>query len=408
MKKTGIKRGTMQHNDPISRRIRDMTERVSGLIEKDWYHYLIASEALRGSKVVVKGREMLMLASYSYLDLIEHPRIKAAAKKAIDEFSTGTHGVRLLAGTTRLHEELEQRIASFKERKAAATYSSGYVTNMTVISTLCGRHDVVLSDRLNHASIVDGCRLGAADFVRFRHNDMDDLKSKLEKIPSDIGKFVVVDAVFSMDGDIINLPAVKELCVEYDAWLMVDEAHSVGVLGKTGHGIEEHFDMPGSIDICMGTLSKAIPSVGGYIAGDEDLIRYLKHTSRAFIFSAALPPVAAAAAIEAFNIIEEEPERVPRVQRNMKYFINRLNEEGFSTLNSETPIVPIMCGDDEKAWEATRLSHAEDVFVLPVVSPAVPDGGARLRACVTAAHSLEEIDFAVDVFRRAAKVAGIL
>ena len=395
-------------DDSIARRIQQMAERERYLRGRNWYHYLLSSDALRGSRVIVNGREMLMFASYSYLDLIHHPRIDAAAKAAVDEFGSGTHGVRLLAGTTRLHGELEGTIARFKGAEAAVTYSSGYVTNIAAISALCGRHDVVFCDRLDHASIVDGCQLGMARFVRFRHNDMEDLRHKLEVADPQAGKLVIVDAVFSMDGDITNLPALHALCQEHGAWLMVDEAHSLGVLGETGRGIEEHFGMPGCVDVKMGTLSKTIPSVGGYVAGDAELVSYLKHASRAFIFSAALPPAAVAAAQAAFEVIEDEPERVKREQRNMRYFLDRLHARGFDTLNSETPIVPILCGSEEQAWEMARLSHQEDVFVLPVVPPAVPEGTSRLRANVIAAHSVEEIDYAVDVFTRAAKKVGVL
>jgi 8-amino-7-oxononanoate synthase len=395
-------------SDPISQRIAELAERYNFLKDHDWYHYLLSSERLNGSKVQVAGKDMLMLASYSYLNLISHPRIKAAAKAAIDAFSTGTHGVRLLAGTTTLHEELEESIARFKQREAAITYSSGYTTNLSVVSTLLGRNDLVFSDRLNHASIVDGCLLSAAHIVRFRHNDMADLGAKLEQAPADAGKLVVVDAVFSMDGDVSDLPALRELCDRHGAWLMVDEAHSVGVLGRTGHGIEEHFGMPGSIDICMGTLSKAIPSVGGYVAGSFEVVNFLKHVSRAFIFSAALPPPAAAAAREALEVIEAEPERVAALQDNARHFIESLKARGFSTLNSETPIVPVICGGDDDACEMARLSRKEGIFIIPVMSPAVPQGAARLRACVTAAHSREELDWAVDVFTAAGRRVGVI
>jgi 8-amino-7-oxononanoate synthase len=404
-----IGRTQMDWNDPINQRIAELKDRYEFLRQRDWYHYLLPSQTLNGgSRVQVAGRELLMLASYSYLNLIAHPRIKAAAKAAIDEYSTGTHGVRLLAGSTRLHEQLEDRIASFKNREAAVTYSSGYTTNLSVISTLLGHNDLVFSDRLNHASIVDGCRLSSAHFVRFKHRDMDDLKAKLEQAPGSVAKLVVIDAVFSMDGDVTDLPRVRELCDRYGAWLMVDEAHAVGVLGKGGHGIEEHFGMPGTIDICMGTLSKAIPSVGGYVAGSFDLINFLKHVSRAFIFSAALPPPAAAAAKEAFDVIEAEPERIAALQGNMYHFIEKLKARGFSTLDSETPVVPIICGSDDDACEMARLSRNEGIFIIPVVSPAVPDGTSRLRACVTVAHTREELDWAVDVFASAGHKVGIL
>ncbi|MGA9532006.1 MAG: aminotransferase class I/II-fold pyridoxal phosphate-dependent enzyme [Anaerolineales bacterium] len=398
-----------QHRDNIEKRIRAMCERVEEIQESDLYLYNIPVSELRGGcRVIVDGEEMLMFASYSYLGLIGHPRITKAATDAVRKYGTGTHGVRSLAGTLDLHRQMEAKIAEFKGCDAAVTFSSGYVTNLTTISTLVGRHDFVFSDKLNHASIVDGCLLSGAEFVRFRHNDMDDLKQRLESVPDDAAKLVVTDAVFSMDGDIIDLPALSSLCRQHGAWLMVDEAHSLGVLGKTGHGIEEHFGLEGAIDIKMGTLSKTIPSVGGYIAGDHDLIRYLRHQSRAYIFSAALPPAQAAAALESFRVIEDEPWRAEAVQRNSRLFIEGLKAAGLNTLNTETAIVPVMCGSDESAFQVAKDSHEEGMFVLPVISPAVPEGQARLRATVTAAHEPEQIERAVDVITRAAHRHGVL
>ena len=255
------------------------------------YFYLEqVEEILPNGRVMVKDHgEMIMLGSYSYLGLIGHPKIESAAKAAIEQFGTGTHGVRLLAGTLPIHNQLEERIARFKRTDAAITFSSGYVTNVGTISSLLRRNDVVISDKINHASIVDGCLLSMGKMVRFRHNDMDHLETRLKQTPTDVRKLVVVDAVFSMDGDIINLPRVHELCRQYGAYLMVDEAHSIGVLGKYGHGIEEHFGMPpDSIDIKMGTLSKTIPSAGGYVAGSHDLINFLRHEARGFIFFSSL------------------------------------------------------------------------------------------------------------------------
>jgi len=307
-----------------------------------------------------------------------------------------------------LHQELEETIAEFKETEEAVTFSSGYATNLSVISTLVGRHDYVFSDKLNHASIVDGCLLSGAKFVRFRHNEIDDLEARLKAAPASAAKLVVADAVFSMDGDIIDLPHVAEVCRRHQAWLMIDEAHSVGVLGATGRGIEEHFGTPGVIDIKMGTLSKTIPSVGGYVAGSADLIRYLRHTARAYIFSAALPPAQAAAAREAFQVILDEPWRVAALKRNAAQFLSGLKARGMNTLQSETAIVPVLCGTDDAAFRMTREAQLEDVFALPVVSPAVPEGLARLRATVTAAHTTDEIERAMDVFARAAKKAGVL
>ncbi|MBM3124982.1 MAG: aminotransferase class I/II-fold pyridoxal phosphate-dependent enzyme, partial [Chloroflexi bacterium] len=278
-------------DDSVTRRIQAMVQRVQGLKEHDLYFYnQPVSEIRGGAKVIVRGREMGMYASYSYLGLIGHPRINAAAKSAVDKYGTGTNGVRTLAGSLSIHTELEETIAAFKGAEAAITYTSGYSTNLTVISTLMGRGDWVISDKLNHASIVDGCLMSGAEFRRFKHNDMEELEKRLQQAPSDVAKLVVADAVFSMDGDVIDFPKIVELCRRYNAWLMMDEAHSVGVLGKTGRGIEEHFSMEGSVDIKMGTLSKTIPSVGGYVAGKKELITYLRHASRAYIFSAALPP----------------------------------------------------------------------------------------------------------------------
>lgn len=394
--------------DPINRRIGEITGRVEEAQAAGLYFYLQPIEALDGARVTVGGREMLMFASYCYLGLLGHPRIDAAAQAAIARFGSGTHGVRILAGTLTLHEELEATIAAFKETAAAIVYSSGYVTNLTTISALMGRNDVVICDKWNHASIVDGCLLSQAKFVRFRHNDMAHLERCLAKLPADVGKLLVVDAVFSMDGDIINLPAVVHLCRQYGARLMVDEAHSLGVLGATGRGIEEHFGLEGAVDIKMGTLSKTIPSVGGYIAADQDTVTYLKHTARGFVFSAALPPAAVAAAQAAFEVMQAEPERVARLQRNVELFIGGLRARGFNTGNSETPIVPVICGEDQRALLMARLLHNEGIFVLPVLPPAVPAGTSRLRANVTAAHSEADIAYALDCFQRAGEAVGLI
>ncbi|MGH2593937.1 MAG: aminotransferase class I/II-fold pyridoxal phosphate-dependent enzyme [Anaerolineae bacterium] len=394
--------------DAIGERIAALNERVRNLKANDLYFLQLPSSALDGPWVTIADRRMLMMASYSYLGLIGHPDIARAAHAATDRFGTGTHGVRLLAGTLPIHRELEETIACFKGAQDAVAYSSGYVTNLSVISTLVGRGDAVISDKINHASIVDGCLLSRANFMRFRHNDMADLERALIKAGS-TAKLVVVDAVFSMDGDVSNLPEVSRLCKQYGAWLMVDEAHALGVLGKTGRGIEEHFGLPpDTVDIKMGTLSKTIPSVGGYVAGQQDLITYLKHVSRAYIFSAALPPASAAAAKAAFEVMEREPWRVEKLHYVDRLFLNGLKSLGFDTLRSETAIVPLMMGDDDRAFRMTRLCHREDVFALPVVSPAVPVGLSRLRATVTAAHEPEHVTRALDVFEKAGRAIGVI
>ena len=395
--------------DSVSQRIQAMVNRVADLKARERYFYNMPITELRGgARVIVDGRDMGMYASYGYLGLLGHPRIGEAAKAAVDKYGTGTNGVRTLAGTLDLHVELEETIANFKHAEAAVTYTSGYATNLSVISTLMGRGDWVISDKYNHASIVDGCMMSGAMFRRFKHNDMADLEKRLQQAPSDVAKLVIADAVFSMDGDIIDLPKVVELCEKYDAWLMMDEAHSVGVLGKTGRGIEEHFGLGDVVDIKMGTLSKTIPSVGGYVAGKKDMMDYLRHASRAYIFSAALPPAQAAAAMESFKVILDEPWRMESLQANTDQFIGGLKSAGFDTMLTETAIVPILCGDDERAYDLTAAAQAKDLFMLPVVSPAVPNGLARLRSTVTATHKTDEIAYVLDVIAKAGKEIGII
>ena len=328
----------------IQNRIDGMHQRVQGLRDADMYFYNIPVSELKGSsEVVVSGRTMLMLASYGYLGLLGHTRINKAAGDAIEKYGSGTHGVRVLAGTLDIHVELEKTIADFKNTEDAVTFSSGYVTNLAAISTIVGRRDIVLCDKYNHASIVDGCLLSGAELKRFRHNDMDHLEDLLKRYSDRSTKLVIVDAVFSMDGDIINLPALVELCRKYGAWLMMDEAHSVGVLGKTGRGIEEHFGMQDCVDVKMGTLSKTIPSVGGYIAGNSGLVNLLKHAARGYVFSAAIPPAQAAAAKASFEVIIDEPDRIEKVQQNARIFIDGLQAIGFDNMSSETAIVPVLC-----------------------------------------------------------------
>ena len=396
-------------DDAVTRRVKFFTDRERMLRTNDLYFYNQPVEEIKGgARVIVNGREMAMYASYGYLGLLGHPRINAAAKAAIDKFGTGTNGVRTLAGSLTIHTELEETISAFKHTEAAITYTSGYSTNLSVISTLMGRGDYVISDKLNHASIVDGCIMSGAEFRRFKHNDMAELERRLQQLPGDVAKLVVADAVFSMDGDVLDLPKTVELCRKYNAWLMIDEAHSVGVLGRTGRGIEEHFGLDNVIDIKMGTLSKTIPSVGGYVAGKKDLIQYLRHASRAYIFSAALPPAQAAAANEAFKVILDEPWRIEKVCANGRQFIDGLKKAGFDTMLTTTAIVPVLCGTDERAFALTRACQHKDLFVLPVVSPAVPEGQSRLRATVTAAHEPQEIDYALGVIEKAGREIGII
>jgi glycine C-acetyltransferase len=396
--------------DGIDSRLDEFIARRSALKSADRYFYLQPTVGCTNHRVTMKdGRDMVQLASYSYLGLIGHPRIDEASRAAIDEYGTGAGGVRLLTGTTDLHERLEARIAAFARRPDACVYSSGYVTNIAIITALTGPGDLVVMDKLDHASIVDGCLLSGAKWHTYRHNDMDHLEKLLAKNAGEFGTILVVaDSVFSMDGDILDLPAAKALCEKYGARLMVDEAHSVGSLGDTGHGIEEHFDMYGSIDLKMGTLSKSIPSVGGYLAGSHELVDYMRHMSRPFIFSAALPPAQSAAALVAFDVIEDEPWRVAQLHENQRVYAAGLKAQGWDTMASTTCVVPVLVGDEAKTMDLTRMLFDRNIFVCPIVHPAVPKGMDRLRTCLMATHTPEDITQALGAFAEAGEALGLI
>jgi len=398
--------------DGIDARLAEFVERRTAMKAANRYFYLQPTVGPVNNRVrMADGREMIMLASYSYLGLIGHPRIDRAAIDAVETYGTGAGGVRLLTGTSDLHERLEARIAEFTKRDDACVYSSGYVTNVAIITGLTGPGDLILMDKLDHASIVDGALLSGAKWRTYRHNDMDHLEKLLRKSREDstiATILVVADSVFSMDGDVMDLPATKQLCERYGARLMVDEAHSIGSLGKTGHGIEEHFDMIGSIDLKMGTLSKSIPSVGGYLAGAADLIDYQRHMSRPFIFSAALPPASTAAALEAFNVIEDEPWRVTELHRIQELYADGLKAQGWDTMDSTTCVVPVLVGDEAKTMDLTRMLFDRGVFVCPIVHPAVPKGSDRLRTCLMATHTDEDIAQVLDAFAESGKALGLI
>ncbi len=393
---------------PLEEKISALNQRLKKMKDEKRYFYLKSIDGASGARVTIDGRKMIMFASYNYLGLITHPKIKKAAIDAIEKYGTGAAGVRLLAGTTKVHEKLEATIARFKEAEDAVTYSSGYVTNLAAITTLCQRGDLVVIDKLDHASIIDGCLLSGADHKSYLHNDMESLERILVNSGKYINKLIIFDAVYSMDGDVANLPEISRLAKKYGAKIMADEAHSIGVLGKTGHGIEEHFDLKGAVDIHMGTLSKTVPSIGGYLAGDKDLINYLKHSSRPFIFSASLPPVAAATAIACLEVIEDEPERIVNLQKNIKQFKDGLNSMGYNTMNSTTSIVPILVGEEEDTLKLCKMVNDEGIFICPILFPAIPKGTNRLRSHVLTTHTSEDIDKALDIFERAGKKLGLI
>jgi 8-amino-7-oxononanoate synthase len=406
---TSVQSGIQQeHAATFEEHIARLTRPLQDARRTGVYFYEQEISEYHGAWITCNGRRMLMMASYSYLDLLGHPAITAVATEALRKYGAGTHGARLLAGTTSLHHDLEQTIARFKHAEDAIVYSSGYLTNLATIDALVGEGDWVISDMLNHSSIVDGARFSRARFVQYGHNNMQSLEQRL--IHCRTGrKLVIADAVFSMDGDIADLPNLVDICRKHDALLMIDEAHSTGVLGTTGHGIFEHFGIePGEGVLKMGTLSKAIASVGGYVAGSKELVFALKNHARGFVFSAALPPPQTAAAMAAFTVIEREPERVERLQHNARILREGLKACGFNTLNSVTPVIPVICNNIVKTVKMTLACKAAGIFVIPVMFPAVPLESPRLRVTVTTAHSDDDIQFAMDAFERAGRESGVL
>jgi len=385
-----------------------MNRRINTLKERGLYFFEPEISEHNDAWVVADGKRMLMLGSYEYLGLLGHPHLKQTAIAAIEKFGTGHHGVRLLAGTTTIHRQLEAKLADFMQTEDAVVYSSGYVTNLTTISTLVGRGDCVIGDQWNHASIMDGCRMSGAEFLEFRHNDMDSLAATLVRAAGR-RTLVVVDSVFSMDGDIVDLPATVDLCQKHNAMLMVDEAHSLGVLGETGRGVQEHFGLdPGDIDIKMGTLSKTLAGCGGFVAACEEITTFLRHHARGYIFSGALPAGQTSVAIAALEVIEREPELVQRLRENVAHYLSGLKKLGFDTAKSVTPIVPVMTNNEEITLEMTKLCRGEGLLVIPVAYPAVPVDAPRLRTCVSAIHTKEEIDWALEVLARAGRQTQLI
>lgn len=363
------------------------------------YPYFHALDSGQDTEVIINGKRTIMIGSNNYLGLTSDPRVKKAAELAVREYGTGCSGSRLLNGTLNLHIELEKRLAAFVNKEAALTFSTGFQTNLGIISAIAGRNDYILCDRSNHASIIDGCRLSFAKLLKFKHNDMNDLERLLKGIPDYAGRLIVVDGVYSMEGDISNLPEIVKLAREYGARIMVDDAHGFGVMGSRGRGTAEYFGLEREVDIIMSTFSKSLASLGGFIAASEDVIHYVKHISRPFIFSASIPPANAAAAIEALNILESEPERIQRLWDNAEYMKQGFKSIGLSVGNSKTPVVPVMTYDDYTTFKIARELLDEGVYVNPVISPAVQPGHALLRTSYTSTHTREQLEYALNAFK---------
>jgi 8-amino-7-oxononanoate synthase len=364
------------------------------------YPYFHELQSKQHTEVIIHGKRVIMIGSNNYLGLTSDPRVIEAALKATEKYGSGCSGSRFLNGTLELHVQLEERLAQFLKREAVLTFSTGFQTNLGILSTIAGRHDFIIGDSENHASIVDGCRLSFAKLVKFKHNDMDDLKRVLESLPDSAGKLIVVDGVFSMGGDICNLPEIVRLAQQYEARIMVDEAHGLGVLGKHGRGTAEHFGLEDEVDIIMCTFSKSLASLGGCIAARSEVINYLKHISRPFIFSASIPPGNAAAALEAVNILDAEPERLTRLRDNANFMRDGFRALNLDIGNSETPIIPVMTYDDFETFVKKKQLLEEGVFVNPVISPATPPGMALLRTSYTATHTREQLEYALQAFKR--------
>lgn len=369
-------------------------------IEAGIYPYFHALETGQDTEVIINGKRTIMIGSNNYLGLTSDPRVIDASRKALECFGTGCSGSRFLNGTLTLHIELEKKLASFLNKEAALTFSTGFQTNLGIISTIAGRNDYILCDNENHASIIDGCRLSFAKLIKYEHNNMEDLEKKLNNIPDKAGKLIITDGVFSMEGDICNLPEIVKLAKKYGARVMVDDAHGLGVLGEHGRGTAEYFGFTDEVDIIMGTFSKSLASLGGFIAADEAVIHYVKHNSRPFIFSASIPPANAAAALEALKILESEPERVKTLWKNAEYMKAGLEKLNIPLGNTQTPIIPVITGENERTFVITRKLLDEGVYVNPVISPAVRPGRCLLRTSYTATHTKEQLDYALEAFKK--------
>lgn len=353
--------------------------------------------------VTVEGKKQHLFSSNSYLDLSSEPRIKEYAGRILNEYGAGSGGSRLTTGTTRIHMELEQAIAAFKNREAALVFNTGYMTNVGILSALTQKGDIIYSDQLNHASIIDGCRLSKADLVVYRHNDMDDLEEKIKAHPGKRG-IIVSDGVFSMDGDIVNLPRLTELAGRYGLLSMIDEAHATGVIGATGRGTEEYFGMEGSVDVLMGTLSKAVGGEGGFVCGSRSLIEYLVNKARSFIFSTALSPVSMAADLEGLRLIMEQPERVQKLQENIRFCCAALNARGIDAA-SETAIIPIIIGGEARAMRVMELLKERGYYISAIRYPTVAKGSARLRLALMSSHTREDLEGLADALKESMELS---
>ena len=382
-------------------------DKAKYLISKGLYPFFRTIQSAQDPEIIMNGRKMIMVGSNNYLGLTNHPKVKEAAIEAIRKYGTGCAGSRFLNGTLDIHVQLEEKLAGFMRKDSALIFSTGFQVNLGVISALVGKDDIVIIDKMDHASIIDGCRLSFGDVKKFKHNDMADLERVLREY-EDKDKMIVVDGVFSMEGDIANLPDIVTLAKKYGARLMVDDAHGIGVLGKTGRGTAEHFGLEDEVDLIMGTYSKSLASIGGFISGSADVIHYIKHLARSLVFSASPPPASVASVSVAIDIIESEPERRDQLWKNTQKMLNGFKQIGFQTGRSETPIIPVIVGEDEKAFLMGMMLQEEGIFANVAVTPAVPNGMALIRTSYMATHTDEHLDKVLKAFEKVGRKLGLI
>lgn len=376
--------------------------------EQGYYPYFIPFSGGDDNVMIFNGSAKIMIGSNNYLGLTHHPKVIEAAKNALEEYGTGRTGSRFLNGTLDIHEEFEQELAEFVGKESALIFSTGYLVNLGVISTILGKNDFTVIDKLDHASIIDGCLLSHSKIMRYKHNDMNDLEKVLSKIPDMSGALVVVDGVFSMEGDIVKLPEICRIVKDNGGRLMVDDAHSIGVLGPNGNGTAAHFGLTNKVDFTMGTFSKSFGAVGGFIASETDVIDYIKHHTRSFIFTASLPPSVVASTRAALQIIKEEPERRERLLEIGNYMRTEFKKMGFDTSTSETPIIPIVIGENLKTFTFWKMLFEAGVYTNAIISPAVPSNSARLRTSYIATHTQDQLDFVLEKFYKIGKNLSVI
>ena len=375
--------------------------------EAGCYPYFHELTSGQDTVVQMEGRDTIMIGSNNYLGLTSHPDVIKAGVEALEKYGSGCSGSRFLNGTLDMHVQLEKELAEFLHKEAVMTFSTGFQSNLGIISAVVGRNDFILCDKENHASIYDGCKLSYGKMVRYNHSDMADLERKLKEVPEDKGILIVTDGVFSMSGEICHLPEIVKLAKKYGARVMVDDAHGLGVLGKHGRGTAEHFDLEDEVDIIMGTFSKSLASLGGYMAASKRVIDYVKHTSRPYIFSASITPASVACALASLRILKNEPERVKKLADISNYMRNKIKKLGVKIIESTTPIIPIYTYDDEKAFVACKLLLERGVYVNPVITPATPPGMALLRTSYTATHTEEQMDKAMKAIKEVLDILEI-